>query len=101
MNEAQLQKKIQGALTRAFPGSFWWKTHGNGYQRAGLPDICGVVEGLFIGLEVKMPGRLNTLTPLQSKTLKEISQARGLAEVVTDSEEAVGLVREWLTRQGR
>lgn len=83
----------------AFPGSFWWKNHGGAYSRAGIPDICGSVEGLFVGLEVKMPK--GKLTELQKRTLNEISQAGGLAEVVYSPEEAVGIVREWLLRQGR
>ena len=87
--ESQLQAKIQKALRREFPNSLFFKTYGSPFQRKGLPDIIGCVNGFFIGIEVKVPGRENTLTELQKDTLDEIQKAGGIAFMTTSVEHAV------------
>jgi len=45
-----------------------------------VPDIVGVLEGRFFGLEVKLPG--NQATPLQLYQIDQIQQSGGIAGVV-------------------
>ena len=59
--ETKVVKKILEMLEDSFPG-FYFKTHGGLYQRIGLPDIMGVHRGRLIGIEVKCPGKEDTLT---------------------------------------
>ncbi len=80
--EGLLVKKIKSILERKY-GGLWIKVHGGPYQQAGIPDLLGCLDGRFIGLEVKIPERKNTLTKLQEQTLNEINLAGGIAEVVT------------------
>ena len=92
--ESRLVNKIKLRLETNFPGSFWIKIHGGSYQQAGIPDLIGCVEGVFFGLEVKLPDKLDTLTGLQQYTLDLITKAEGVAVVVTDPKEAEAIVRK-------
>lgn len=80
--ETKLVREIRDMLETSFPG-FYFKTHGGPFQQAGLPDIIGLHRGRFVGIEVKLPGREDTLTKLQSKTLKLISTFGGVAFMTT------------------
>ncbi|MDE2101522.1 MAG: VRR-NUC domain-containing protein [Patescibacteria group bacterium] len=89
--EGRLAKKIRLAL-RAELGGLWVKIHGGPFQASGLPDIVGCLHGRFIGIEVKRPGRENTLTPLQVATLEAIRKSGGIAFMATSPEAAVEMV---------
>lgn len=86
--------KPESLLTRAIlkafkaQGIFCFKVHGNMYQAAGLPDIICCVEGVFVGLEVKMAYRRNKLTELQRLAGEQIMQAGGRFKVVSSVLEA-------------
>jgi hypothetical protein len=89
--ETRLVARILLALNAEL-GGYWVKIHGSPYQRAGLPDIIGCINGLFFGLEVKMPGE--ELEPLQDLEIKAIrTKGKGYATHVTSVEEAVKFVR--------
>lgn len=87
--ETYLRSRIKRALERERPG-FWVVIHGSAMQQAGLPDLVGVYQGRFCGLEVKVPGQKPTT--IQRHTLDAILLAGGIAGVVTSVEEALCLV---------
>lgn len=89
--ETKLVRDIRVSL-RGKVGGLWIKTHGSVYAQQGLPDLIGCVEGVFFGLEVKMPGEENEVTPLQNETLMDIIENGGFASVVTDEDEAIQFV---------
>lgn len=89
--EAGLVKDIRVTL-RGKVGGFWIKQHGSQYSQQGVPDLIGCVRGVFFGLEVKVPGKEDTLTPLQSETLDTINAEGGFAKTVTSTDEALGFV---------
>ena len=93
--ETYLQRRIQKALKEESPDSFWYKTHGGIYQRKGLPDLIGCVEGLYLGFEVKVPHG-GHVTPIQEAIMAKIRRAGGYALVVTSPEEAIDAVRRAL-----
>lgn len=97
--ESRLQRRIQEALTQAFPGCFIIKVHVGEFTAAGTPDLIACVCGLFIALEVKMPGE--TPTELQAFTLRCINAAGGTAAVVTSPEQAIGIVKLALANRGQ
>lgn len=74
----------------------WIKTHGGPYARQGTPDLLACIEGYFIGLEVKLPGKEDTLTPLQEETIRTINAEGGFASMVTSVEEALFFVEQFL-----
>jgi len=81
MTEAKLTLKCVRRLRAA--GAFVSKIHGGPRQSSGLPDIVGCYRGLFFGIEMKMPGKENTLTEKQAEKLDKIREAGGIAVVAT------------------
>lgn len=91
MRESSITRSILQALKRR--GGFWFKVHGHPGQLRGLPDILGVYKGKFVALEVKTPERRKELTELQHHVLQKISEAGGVASVVTSAREALEVIR--------
>jgi len=91
MRESNLTRAILKKLKGR--GGFWFQVHGHPGQLRGLPDILGVYQGRFIGLEVKTPRRKNKATELQKYVLEQIQKSGGIAGVVTSVEEALQLIQ--------
>lgn len=69
------------------------KIHGGPFQSAGIPDLLGCVNGLFFGLEVKVPKR-GKVSRIQEVVMAKIrNKGQGIAAVVTSPEEACDVVR--------
>jgi hypothetical protein len=97
--ESRLQARIRLALESEI-GGYWRKIHGSPFQRSGIPDIIGCVEGFFMALEVKRPGE--DLTPLQELEIENIRvKGKGYAARVESPEQAVKLVKSALGRKRR
>ena len=88
MAEHAITDSIGRLLTRR--GAWWFKTHGAGASRAGIPDILAVYRGRPLALEVKQPGRQPTR--LQAHTLARAAAAGAHAACVTNQT----VVREML-----
>lgn len=88
-----LEKDIVAAIMRylnSLPRCFAWKTHGNAYARAGLPDIICCFGGRFFAFEVKTT--TGKATKLQLATIKKIKQTDGIALVVRSVDEVQSLI---------
>lgn len=83
--EARLQRKIQDALRAR--EAFVFKVHGSQHMMAGLPDLVVCYRGLFIALEVKLPG--NKPSAVQVLRIKQIRAAGGHAYVVRSVQAAM------------
>lgn len=90
MKESTLRSNIVRKL-RGYSG-WWFVTHGAQFQTGGLPDIIGCYQGMFYGLEVKLPGKEHTLTERQSHRLEQIRRAGGKATMVTSVDQAMDFV---------
>lgn len=103
MTEPRLVLKIKKAVQAE--GHYVAKIHGGRYS-AGVSDllICVSVNkipdrelkhllGIFVALEVKLPGKEKNVTELQAKNLREIRHAGGIAWVVSSVEDAVEVCR--------
>jgi len=100
MKESYLTKKIRLKLRETYGGCFY-KIPGGPFMVVGFPDLVGVVGGHMIAIEVKVPGREDTLTERQALVLGELSEKGGcLAFMTTSSEDAVKRVGEYLTSRG-
>lgn len=64
--------------------------HGSAYSSRGVPDILMCVRGIFIAVELKIEP--NKPTKLQEHTIERIRNAKGLALVITNLDDFVGLV---------
>lgn len=85
--ESFYQAKIIKWLKSTYPGAFVWKAQAGPYCRAGIPDICSIINGKFYAFEVKRPG-IGKLTKLQEQTIKQINAAGGFAAVVSTPADA-------------
>ena len=97
--ESRLSRNIQQALRAE--GWFCFKIHGSEHMMAGLPDIIVCAEGLFIGLETKMPESRDNVSPRQVYVHEKIRDAGGWAIVVCGVQEAVMTVHEILEASQR
>ena len=95
--EAKLSRKIMEALR--LEGYFCFKVHGSEYMMAGLPDIIVCAEGLFIGLETKMPGKRDNTSPRQVRVHEQIREAGGSASVVCSVAEALRVVQQCMANR--
>ncbi|MEC5422367.1 VRR-NUC domain-containing protein [Virgibacillus sp. C22-A2] len=77
----QTEKAIEDQIKRYLDsiGAWHMKVHGSMYQKAGIPDLIGVVNSSFVGIEVKKIG--GRVSALQTANIKLINQAGGHAFV--------------------
>ena len=92
--ESKLSRKIMAALR--LKGYFCFKVHGSEFMMSGLPDIIVCAEGLFIGLETKLPSTRGNVSPRQVYVHSLINAAEGTALVVCSPDEALGAVQKVL-----
>ena len=92
--ESRRSREIMNALRAE--GWFCFKVHGSEYMMAGLPDIIVCAEGLFIGLETKMPDKRRNTSGRQEFVHEQIKLAGGVAQVATSVAEALAVVQRAL-----
>lgn len=102
--ETRLQRRIQKALKKRHPNSWWFKVWGGPFQSAGIPDLVGCVPititpdmvgktfGLFCAEEVKLPIKSSKPSELQLLTIEDITYAGGCSGIVRSTLEAVELI---------
>lgn len=93
VKESTVVKHIMKALDINYPG-FYFKVHGGLYQATGLPDIIGLHRGRFIGIEVKVPGKENTLTKKQAQTIRKINLAGGISFMAISPQQVLVQLKE-------
>jgi hypothetical protein len=95
--ETRFVKKLRRALILEF-GGFWYKNHGNMFSLPGLPDLTGVVLGVYIGIEAKVG--TNKTSSEQKEVLRQIRRAGGIAFSTRCEKRACFLVRQALIKRG-
>lgn len=84
--EGKVKKAIVAELKRR---SIWYCSPiGSMFGNAGVPDLLCCVRGRFFGIEVKAPGKLNTVTALQQDQISRIISSGGVA-ILADSVDTV------------
>ena len=86
--ESKIQKEILLFLESL--GSWSFKTIES--NKRGVPDIIGCLDGRFVGIEVKRPGKAPTV--IQSIQLNNIEKAGGISFVATSAAETEDKLRE-------
>ena len=78
--ESKLAKKVKQYLVAQ--GAFVFNVHGGDspFQEIGLPDLLCCFRGLYVGLELKLPGE--NPSRIQELQMGKIRDAGGIAEVV-------------------
>lgn len=62
--------------------------------KTGIPDIVCCYKGKFIGIEVKRPEAIKTVTELQKYNLEEIKKAGGISIVATSALDVIRVLEE-------
>jgi len=73
--EKKIENQIKSYLDSI--GTYYIKTHGSMFSKAGTPDIIACVNGVFVAIEVKKPGGVES--SLQKAKVKIIQKAGGVA----------------------
>lgn len=92
--ESRLSRRIMNAIRAE--GYFCFKVHGSEFMMAGLPDIIVCADGLFIGLETKLPGYRDNVSRRQLLVHEQIQNAGGTATVVCTVTEALCAISDAL-----
>jgi hypothetical protein len=58
----------------------------NGMGVVGIPDFVACINGRFVGIECKAPGKENTVTANQQRQIDGIIAAGGVALVISEPE---------------
>lgn len=82
--EKLVENKIKDYLDSI--GSYYIKTHGSMFSKAGTPDIIACINGRFVAIEVKR-AEGGEVSALQKAKIKLIQQAGGIAFVASSLEE--------------
>lgn len=105
-SETALVTKIAKAIHVEHPRAWVFKVHGSPWQESGVPDLIVLVDGLFIGMEVKhvKPGESDQharerATPKQRMQIGKINQAGGMAGVVISVSEALEMIERARLKQ--
>jgi hypothetical protein len=105
--ETRIYKKIKKAIETNYKNSLVLKIHGNMFQNRGIYDliICIPVRafkvrlGLYVGIEVKVPGKHPT--DIQDEMLRKAKQAGAIAGCAHNVEEALAIVEDGLNELRR
>ena len=94
------ERKVKAAITKVLKDMkgkgvpLWWCTPiGSPFGGSGVPDLLICLQGRFIAVEVKAPGRLRETTALQREQISAIWAARGEAWVIDDISQFVEVIR--------
>jgi len=86
--EGKVKKKVSALLKEL--GIWYYMPVSSGYGRHGIPDYICIVQGKFVGIEVKAD-KSKKPTALQLKTAEEITAAGGLWFLVYDDTSLLAL----------
>ena len=93
---AALEKKLQDAiLAYLHKEKIWCKRTQMGMD-SGLPDIYCIINGYYVGIEVKRPDGTGRATLQQKKVIADIRKAGGIAACVAGLQDVEALV--WIAR---
>jgi hypothetical protein len=93
--ESRRQRKVREAIEDRYPGRvFIYKSWGGPFQRTGLPDLIGHLDGLFFAFEVKM--EWGETSEIQDDTIAEMNETGGFARVVERPAQALAFLKQLL-----
>ena len=82
--EKQFEDNIVKPFLKSFPKCWFVKIMGNMFQRSGIPDIIGIVNGTFIALELKAEN--GKPSALQVYNIEQLNWCGAYARTVKPSE---------------
>jgi hypothetical protein len=80
--EGRVKKATKAWLDKK--GAYYYMPMSNGMGRVGAPDFLVCLNGRFVGIETKAPGKRSNTTPNQDREITWINKAGGVAIVIDD-----------------
>lgn len=78
--------KVKAAVKKRLHelGVWFCMPMGTGFGNSGVPDFICCMNGQFLAIETKAPGKRNNTTVLQDRQIAAIHKAGGRAVVIDD-----------------
>lgn len=73
-------------------GAWWTMPMGTGFGKSGVPDFIVCLNGRFVAIETKAPGKLRNTTAMQKAQIGAINASGGLAVVIDDVDQLKGIL---------
>lgn len=106
--ETRLVKRMKDAVQGQWPDAFVEKIHGGPYQRAGLPDLLVIIDGMTFGIEAKAPApgesdehARGRVTAVQEACLAEMARAGAVTFVAISEGEVLDGIAAGLRERER
>jgi len=93
MKEKDLVKEIKKFILKKHPDSYIIKNSGGQFRLRGVPDLVCCINGIFIGIEIKVDK--NKPTKLQWFHLERIRKAGGISFWVNEKDWRNILNKKW------
>jgi len=90
--EGRVKDKVKKLLKER--GIWYFMPAANGFGRVGIPDFICCMDGKFLAIETKAPGKRDNTTANQENRINEIRAARGWALVVDDPQQLEEFLNE-------
>lgn len=97
--EKKVENLIKSELKRL--GIWSFKLAASEMMAPGIPDIIACVNGKFVGIEVKAPGKLYNTSPAQKVQHELIRKSGGTVIVTDDFEDFLVKINEVLNGRVR
>lgn len=91
--EGAVKDKVKKLLKEH--GIFFFMPVSNGMGQVGIPDIIACMDGWFLGIECKAPGKRGNTTPNQERVLEEIAEHGGIAVVCDDPAQVEAIIKKY------
>lgn len=88
--------RVKAAVKRRLEsrGVWFYMPVQNGMGRVGIPDFICCMDGRFLAIETKAPGKRGDVTANQQRNLNDIAAAGGTALVVDDAAQLDEILQE-------
>lgn len=89
--------KVKAAVKKWLKDNGVWfcMPMGTGFGNSGVPDFICCMNGKFLAIETKAPGKRSNTTVLQDRQIMAIHQAGGCAIVIDDVSQLELSVKNW------
>ena len=96
--EGKVKQKVKAVLKKH--GVWYFMPVPCGYGLAGVPDFICCVQGKFLGIETKAPGKAKSLTKHQAACHRAIRQSGGEVVVVDNADKIDIIIQTMIEGDG-
>jgi hypothetical protein len=98
--EAALKAYLMGCLRDRYTDGLFWRAGAGPYAPSGIADILGCIDGRFVAIECKAPGRYKNaedgLSPVQRMFMKKVLVSGGVFITTDNAEDCLDALDRWI-----